>query len=869
MNGSNSVVPDPTEDLKFSEWRGAIHDIFAQNTAQFPERPCVLETASQSAPAREFSYRQIWQASNVLAHHLLQHGIKREDVVMIYAYRGVDLVIAVMGVLAAGATFSVVDPAYPPDRQIVYLDVARPRALIVIEKASREDGELSSAVRSWAMDNLELRTEIPALRLLDNGVLQGGTTPSSGQDVLLSQQDLGTKRPGVIVGPDSRPTLSFTSGSEGKPKGVCGRHFSLTHYQPWMKARFELSKNDRFTMLSGIAHDPIQRDIFTPLFLGALILIPPKEVIRHVELAEWMREHRATVTHTTPAMGQILIGGASAKFDALRRIFFVGDVLMKRDCKLLQNLANNARIVNMYGTTETQRAVSYYEVPSRNEDPHFLDQMGDVIPAGKGMSNVQLLVVDRTSLEKGKPEICPVGEIGEVFVRAGGLAEGYLSVPELTKQKFIPNFFLKDPDHWNTQEQVSLTDQELKEPWREFWKGPRDRLYRSGDLGRYTASGDVECTGRADSQVKIRGFRIELGEIDTHLSKHPFVQENVTLVRREAGQEPYLVSYIVPDFQKWPSWLEGRGVTDDVDDETMSGLLKRFRILREDAKILLRSKLPYYAVPSIIIPLKNFPLTPNYKVDKRQLPYPNEQELAAAMSKKRTGATRFTDTQQEICEIWASRLRNVNTDAIDLDDRFVDLGGHSMIGQEVLFDVRKRKGIILSMNTLFQNPSLQDFASVIDAALEVKDATGEASDSSPPEMDYALDGEVLRHSKAFPKQFPSGLPKDCIILLTGVTGFLGTTIMQRLLQQDPQAHIFALVRAKSPLTGLERIRTASIAYGNWSASWTSRITCLDGDLTKEKLGLAPEVWAKLESSVDVVIHNGARYAETAIISHFS
>ena len=122
--------------------------------------------------------------------------------------------------------------------------------------------------------------------------------------------------------------------------------------------------------------------------------------------------------------------------------------------------------------------------------------MPDVIPAGRGMKNVQLLVVDRASLEQGKPRLAEVGELGEIYVRAGGLAEGYLGSDDLSddlnKKKFLPNFFLKDPDMWQKGEQRIES-----RPWQQFWKGPRDRLYRSGDLGRYfeTKSGDVECTG--------------------------------------------------------------------------------------------------------------------------------------------------------------------------------------------------------------------------------------------------------------------------------------------------------------------------------------------------------------------------------------
>ena len=142
---------------------------------------------------------------------------------------------------------------YPPDRQIIYLDVARPRGLIVIEKASKEEGRLSDQVREWIKDNLELRAEVPGLELLDDGNVMGGSLDDDGQDVLLHQQSLKSKPPRVLIGPDSTPTLSFTSGSEGRPKGVCGRHFSLTHYYPWMADTFGLNHDDQFTMLSGIA----------------------------------------------------------------------------------------------------------------------------------------------------------------------------------------------------------------------------------------------------------------------------------------------------------------------------------------------------------------------------------------------------------------------------------------------------------------------------------------------------------------------------------------------------------------------------------------------------------------------------------------
>lgn len=475
------LLPDPEKDLHWDAFGGAIHDIFSANAEKHPERLCVVETPSKSSPHREFTYRQIHWASNIVAHHLLKSGVLRGEVVMIYAYRGVDLVVAVMGVLKAGATFSVIDPLYPPDRQIIYLKVAQPRALINLRKATQEAGRLSQKVRSFIDNDLQLRVEIPSLALEDDGTVLGGDI--NGEDLLSSQQELGPKPTNIVIGPDDIPTLSFTSGSEGIPKGVRGRHFSLAYYFPWMSQRFGLQEHDRITMLSGIAHDPIQRDIFTPLFLGAQLLVPSKDDIQYERLAEWMQDYGATVTHLTPAMGQILVGNASAEFPNLHHAFFVGDVLIKRDCKALQRLAPNVRIVNMYGTTETQRAVSYFEVPSFNDDSTYLENMKDVIPAGKGMSeDVQLLVVNRADPTK----LCGIGEVGEIYVRAGGLAEGYLGQQELTEKKFKLNWFV-DPEKWTTRDGARMTSFE-KQPWREFFLGSRDRLYRSGDLGRYTPS---------------------------------------------------------------------------------------------------------------------------------------------------------------------------------------------------------------------------------------------------------------------------------------------------------------------------------------------------------------------------------------------
>jgi L-aminoadipate-semialdehyde dehydrogenase len=268
-----------------------------------------------------------------------------------------------------------------------------------------------------------------------------------------------------------------------------------------MGEEFGMGAEDRFSMLSGIAHDPIQRDVFTPIFFGATIHIPDASDIGNPgALAEWVKATGVTIVHLTPAMGQLLTANATAEMPSLKVALFVGDVLTKRDIKRLQRLAPNVVAVNMYGTTETQRAVSFLKVPNDNS----IETLKEILPSGKGMKDVQLLVLTDSGLVAGH------GELGEIYVRSPHMSAGYLDLPDATAAKFLLNPFTKKEG---------------------------DRMYKSGDLGRFLHDGSVECVGRADDQIKIRGFRIELSEIDTHLGQHEHVRENKTLVMRNAHEE--------------------------------------------------------------------------------------------------------------------------------------------------------------------------------------------------------------------------------------------------------------------------------------------------------------------------------------------
>jgi amino acid adenylation domain-containing protein len=348
-----------------------------------------------------------------------------------------------------------------------------------------------------------------------------------------------------VLTPDDIAVITFTSGSTGKPKAVEGKHGPLTHFLPWLQEKFGFTEQDRFCMLSGLAHDPLQRDMFTSLCLGASLHIPQEQGI--------------SIAHLTPAMSQILADvPEGAELPALRRVFLVGDVLTRRDVQRLQSLAPNVKVVNYYGSTETQRSVSYYEV--EHETPS--QALREIIPLGSGIPDVQLLLMNTAGQQAG------IGEHGEVYMRSANMARGYRADEALTQQRFIVN---------------------------PFTGNARDRLYRTGDLGRYLPNGMVECLGRADTQVKVRGFRVELGHIESLLGQHDAVREAIVVIRGGANGDKQLVAYVVPNGRA-PSVGELRGY--------------------------LRNSLPDYMQPGAFVFLDSLPLTPNGKVNRGALPAP-------------------------------------------------------------------------------------------------------------------------------------------------------------------------------------------------------------------------------------------------------
>ena len=470
-------------------------------------------------------------------------------------------------------------------------------------------------------------------------------------------QNYPTADPGVRIGPADLACVSYTSGSTGEPKGILGRHGPLSHFLPWQTEKFALDSSDRFSLLAGLSHDPLQREIFTALWVGAAICIPDPDTIGTPgQLARWMARQKITFAHLTPPMGKLLTESAHPRcqLPSLRYAFFVGDKLTWTDVTSLQGLAPSVTCINYYGSTETQRAVSYYEIPPRHENT----PASGVIPVGRGMPNVQLLVLNTVQERAG------IGEVGEIYMRSPHLARGYLNDESLTQERFLPN------------------------PFREE---AADRLYRTGDTGRYLPDGNVEILGRTDRQVKIRGFRIELGEIEAALAGHSDIREAVVLARQDKPGERYLAAYVVPKSGKRPKIHE----------------LHKY----------LRNRLPDYMMPTGLLTLDTFPLTPNGKIDTEALPVPNE----TSDERRVTSVPPRTSVEEALARIWAEVL---STDNVGVRHNFFELGGHSLLAIRVMSRISQTFQVALPLRTLFEKPTIEELAVVI-TEREVMEGAGQ------------------------------------------------------------------------------------------------------------------------------------------------
>jgi amino acid adenylation domain-containing protein len=582
-----------------------LHELFAAQAERTPEAVAVVFEEIT------LTYGELARRAAALARRLRDLGVGPEVPVGLCLERSAEMVVAVLGTLMAGGAYVPLDPAYPEER-LRYLF---------------EDSRMPVLVTSRGLAG---RFEGPRLVLLEE-----------------LEEDEGPRPERCGLTPDHPAYVIYTSGSTGRPKGVVVTHRQVARLFQATDAWFGFGPGDVWSLFHSYAFDFSVWEIWGALLYGGRLVVVPYWVSRSPEdFYRLLCRERVTVLNQTPsAFGQLVQAeetlGVSPDL-SLRTVIFGGEALN------LQSLApwwnrhpeDSPRLVNMYGITETTVHVTYRPLSPSDLEGAPGSWIGRAIP------DLSVYVLG-PGLQPS-----PAGVPGELHVGGAGLARGYLSRPDLTAERFVP-----DP----------------------FSDRPGARLYRSGDLSRWRPTGELEYLGRIDHQVKIRGFRIELGEIEAALARHPAVREAVVL----KGDGERLLAYLVT---REPVETAG---------------LRHF----------LGDRLPEHMIPSGWVLLEAFPLTTNGKVDRRAL---SAMEPQGAEREIQEGPR--TLAEERLAAIWSDLLGFERGTGIGIRDDFFELGGHSLLATRVVSRVRKAFGVELPLRVLFEAPKLADLAARIETA---------------------------------------------------------------------------------------------------------------------------------------------------------
>jgi pristinamycin I synthase-2 len=452
--------------------------LFAEQVGRHPHRVALsLDTA-------RMSYAELDESANQLAGRLAAMGVGPGAIVGLCLPRSFELIIAMLAILKSGAAYLPLDPAYPAERLAFMVEDAA--ATIVVAAANDAD---------W----------LPAGRMrLD---------PRDGSSAAEAP-------PAVDARPPQATDLAYviyTSGSTGRPKGVAVEHGAVLRLFGATQAWFGFDESDVWTLFHSVSFDFSVWEIWGALLKGGRLVIVPESTTRDPgAFLRLLAEERVSILNQTPSAFAALDRADQDRSGCerlmLRLVIFGGEALdVRRLAGWYARRGEAARLVNMYGITETTVHVTYRPLsPADTALPSS--------PIGRPIPDLDILLLDGETMAPVQP-----GEIGEIFVAGAGLARGYLNRPDLTAARFVPH------------------------PHREG-----ERIYRSGDLGRLNADGEYEHLGRADQQIKLRGFRVELGEIETALMAHPAVRQAAVLLRTEDGHER-LVGYVVGTDEERPS----------------------------------------------------------------------------------------------------------------------------------------------------------------------------------------------------------------------------------------------------------------------------------------------------------------------------
>ncbi len=458
-------------------------------------------------------------------------------------------------------------------------------------------------------------------------------------------------------GGDHLAYVLYTSGSTGRPKGVMNSHAGILNRLLWFQDRHGLSAADRVLQKTPLSFDVSVWELFWPLMTGAeLVLARPGGHRDGAYLAELIEVRSITVTHFVPSMLEAFLREPDLSgCGSLRAVMASGEALSpalgRRFAERLG--AQGVELHNLYGPTEAAVDVTAHRFESVGDsaEPRWM-------PIGRPVSNTRIHLLDRDL--RPVPVVVP----GELVIGGVQLARGYLGRPDLTAGAFVP-------DPLGTE--------------------PGARLYRTGDLARFLPGGEIVFLGRLDHQVKLRGIRIELGEIESMLRSHSSVSETAVLLRSDGPRGPELVAYVVP------------AVTVAMPDAVA---LTPPEINADELRRFLAAKLPEPMVPSAWVTLSALPVTPNGKLDRAALPAPAVSAISAGTAGTGDEAPR-TVHEELLAGIWSVLL---GLPAVGIHDSFFALGGHSLLGMQLVSRVREAFQVELPLRVLFEMPTIAALA---------------------------------------------------------------------------------------------------------------------------------------------------------------
>ena len=537
----------------------------------------------------------------------------------------------------------------------------------------------------------------------------------------------------------------YTSGSTGKPKGVMIEHGNLSNFvnanEKNDETKYLVYPGEVMLGIAAISFDVSIMESFIPLCNGMTACMANDDEIHNpLMLSQLIEKNNVTVMCVTPSFIMHIVDIPQMKnvlanmkaFD-LGAEAFPGALYDK-----LNAICPKALIINGYGPTEaTISCISKIITSSRN------------ITIGRHAANVKAYVMDKAR------HIMPAGVSGELVICGGGVGRGYMNLPEKTKDVFF---------EYNGQ-----------------------RAYRSGDLVRYNAEGEIEFFGRLDNQVKLRGLRVELDEIENVMNEFDGVLVSKVIVRNN-GSEDYLAGFFTSE--------------KPVDIAALTEFMK--------------SKLTAYMVPAVILALDEMPLTVNGKIDKKRLP---ATEVTAAA---REYTAPETSVEKELCNKYAEIL---NLDRVGALDNFFEIGGTSLSATKVVM-YAITKGYNIVYKDVFDNPTPRELAAFIDGGTRV---TGVGKQSE--EYDYADVNKAIAENKM--ENVDNIRPRELgNIILTGATGFLGTHLLKAFLETY-EGKVYCLMRRGTYDTCERRLENMLMYYFDnpFAQLVGTRVFCIEGDIT--------------------------------------